>query len=163
MIIKNQHDDHIWKTAYDHRTWPLYECDIWWSHVMILYKYDDHVRWSYMSVICDPRTWSSYVMILNTCLCCVRVCVRMRGAFVFMFVFAWTGVVFISLFELSVCSCSGNGVRCQPWFWCAYDKVWRMRQTALRLRHLSLGRIYFFAVRFWMDGGLHPPRLRLPL
>ena len=46
-----------------------------------------------------------YVSILYMCLCiCTYVRVRVRATFCFV----------CAQFDLSVCSCSGNGVRCQP-------------------------------------------------
>ena len=42
--------------------------------------------------------------------------VRVMFVFVFVFEFGWTNVVFRSMFELNVCSCSVNAVRVQPCF-----------------------------------------------
>jgi hypothetical protein len=51
---------------------------------------------------------------MNMCLCCVGVLAKVWVVFAFALDFDLGSVVFMSVFVLNVCSCSGGGVPRQP-------------------------------------------------
>jgi len=145
-IIMIYHDDALW--------WYIIminQDDIGWWYIMMIYHED--ISWWYIMITSHhdmswyPHTIClrsiGHVSVLCSCLC------SDVGMFMFVFVFGQRYVLFVPQFVLNVCSCLGNGVRCQPCLKVHKSTCWPLWARVDWSQHVGRSEPVLTGITFW--------------